>query len=140
MKHIKLFNESLSELWEAIQYNEYNRILDSGTIKFNNREISLLLDFINIDSSNRSLEIEVDFMRRNIIFNIDEYLKLGSGDNIREPLLVRITSNTKSGGILIKYFFIRKCKDDWFIVQLVPGLLYKCDQIDGLLKLLNDIG
>ena len=139
MKYIKPFNEKLSDFWETISYKEYTNLSDTGTIKLDKNEIDMLLDFVSKDSKNRSLKIVLTTMINNVNFDFNRYMSLGLNDNIREPLLIETKSITKTNGISYKSFFIKKCRDDWFVVQLV-GLFFKCDQIEGLLKLLNDIG
>jgi len=142
MKHLKLFEDHNEEIfWESIPDREYNKFIDRGIIRFSKQEIDILLKFINEDTDNRKLKMNrYGLLRNSIDFDYNKYIETGKiHDYADERLIVITSSDTSSGGKLYRHFIINKCEDEWFLVEMT-GLYFKCDQIDGLLKLLNDLG
>ena len=127
MKHIRLF--------EGFNTEDYYTTIDSATYG------ELLSDTINM--TNKDIEI----ITKDIKYEWDEDIVgriaggfLFSVKDIRSKVLVIFP---ESGSMTIN-----KLDDDWFIVRIssirrfFPGDVnfqkYKCDQIEGLLKLLKD--
>jgi hypothetical protein len=126
MRHIKLF-ESYSNQYDIISYREVLNFLRSHNREIiKETEIKQILDiipkFITIDSRG------------------DDYYRSGfEGD---------ININTSKGSIVINDPFtlhIEKYSDDWFIVTYGTNddgdiqRQYKCDEVQGVLNLLNNI-
>ena len=118
MKYLKLFEQI--KKYSIIPYSEIRDRDEIDMQSFSDKELSLIKDvFINKEGVNiRS--IKSDSMQISYKNSTDARGPVG-------PLRDRYVHS-------IGFF---KGKDEWFYV-IIKSIVYKCDQIDGLLKCLED--
>lgn len=126
MKHLRKFNEG-EDYYKKLSFDEVmsDDSIRGKSIPFSQREVKLLEDFC---SKNRL---------RNYISN-DRFDILDKRTTLHDVGVV------KSGkyGVANRSLFImvRKYDDDWYTVFLEGKYeQYKCDQIEGVIKLLEDL-
>jgi len=127
MKYILEYNnhtsyyEDITDSHQNYQMQQYLQGIDDKkkTVKLSKREFDVLRDLESSHTNVDSLELDES--------SYDE---------------VSGSMNTYTSGVY--YLNIEKCDDDWFYVQIgkfersKKNSYFKCDQIDGVLKLLED--
>jgi len=136
MKHIKTWH-SMNVLLEGFSTNEYYQEIDQNTYT-NFRSNTISITERNIEKITKDLKYEFEVV--DITWEEEE-------DRLHKALLIYPDPNNKSVWVLII-----ELEDDWFLVDFnltyrvgvnwgpFNRTLYKCDQIEGLLKLLKDKG
>ena len=124
MKHLRKFNES-EEYYTKLSLGESDENISGKSIPFSQREIKLLEDFCNKNEL------------RNYISN-DRF------DILDKRTTLHDVGIKKSGRYKVAnrplFIMIRKYEDDWYSVELEGKYeQYKCDQIDGVIKLLEKL-
>ena len=135
MKHIKLFNESFQDkenpgYWEKIDHSTYFDILtDLNTtteIKISDRNKNLIHDIV---SKKKFIKDKERFERAKIRNNITNRLFYTSrSKNPSQMLIVAIED---------EYFIVRFVQ--WEFEEFDYVNYYKCDQIEGLVDLLEQL-
>lgn len=126
MKYLRAFNESLesNEWYQQITWDEYK---DLSTIEpFNKREVEVIKDYIN-DNKSDSIDIDTEKDEEGDVyeFNVRSY---------KGPMSLHYSSIT-----------IHKLEDDFFLLRDNPNsqgtanYFYKADQLEGLIKLLQQV-
>jgi hypothetical protein len=127
MKHLRKFNEG-EDYYKKLSVDEVmiDDSIRGKSIPFSQREVKLLEDFCSINGL------------KNGIFNDNRFDILDKRTTLHDVGVV------KSGkyGVANRSLFImvRKYDDDWYTVFLEGKYeQYKCDQIEGVIKLLEDL-
>ena len=126
MKYLRAFNESLesNEWYQQITWDEYK---DLSTIEpFNKKEVEVIKDYIN-DNKSDSIDIDTEKDEEGDVyeFNVRSY---------KGPRSLHYSSIT-----------IHKLEDDFFLLRDNPNsqgtanYFYKADQLEGLIKLLQQV-
>ena len=128
MKWIKLFEYFQNDFYEKID----------GVDIWHNE----LKNITNIKSS--IIHTIEKRLKKDYIFNIDgpsgpQFWKMKCG----YPDFLQIIPSKESKNSLL-FINIFETNDEWYLIKIVytkeSDILYKCDQLDGLLKLLGDFG
>jgi len=134
MKHIKTWH-SLNVLLEGFSTNEYYQEIDQNTYT-DLRSNPISITERNIEKITKDLKYEFEVVA--VTWEEEEDRLVGFC--LLECKALLIYPDNKSVGDLIL-----ELEDDWFLVDFdhwgpFNRTLYKCDQIEGLLKLLKDKG
>lgn len=133
MRHIKIFENfrtSIQDEWEKITYQQYTEILgDNLTVKISDR---------NLDKIDRLLTSK-GFRKE----SLDSYLYRKYCTMYRSPIRdTRTDPRIVIHEIDDEYFIVKY--EDWELIKRYPHnesdicyYFYKCDQIDGLMNLIE---
>lgn len=126
MRHLKLF-EGHNPYYSEIGYDEYRDM--STTVEFSKRDIEALM---RMDPDRKIFDFGVEKGETSFddVEIVSFYFNFGQGPNYKWY-----------NGCIYKY------EDDWFTVRIRGGNMtmspvdhiWKCDQIDGLVRLLQDV-
>ena len=128
MKHLKKFNESKDDYYVEIPEDDFSELQDD-ILPFTNREIEMIKS--TCDSRNTELKYTKVIDLNNEVYELQLFTKVSGVDDFGSKFVFERRS------------LIYKMEDDYFLfgfnVDREPSsTFYKADQIDGLLKLLND--
>jgi hypothetical protein len=142
MRHIKIFEDfrtSIPEQYEKISYTQYIQILvDNLTVKISDRNLDKIDQLIT--SKGFRKESLDSYIHQGI--KVRGYGKYGA--MYRSPIRIDTSTNPR---IVIheiddEYFIVKY--EDWELVKRYPHnesdmcyYFYKCDQIDGLMNLIE---
>ncbi len=121
MIYLKKFNENNNIYYQQIDHTEYQNLMGlEGARLGKNRESMTSDDKYKIDNLLEPSNIEYQF---------DYPIISGS-----HHLMIKLDN---------AFIYINKVKDEWFLVAYIyndriQSKSYKCDQLDGLLKFLED--
>jgi len=131
MRHLKLF-EGHNPYYSEIGYDEYRIMTDA--VKFSKRDIEALM---RLDPNRKIFDFGVEM---DDVEMVSFYLNFTKKES--NPAQYSLPWNYKwYNGQIFKY------EDDWFTVRIRGGNMttspvdhiWKCDQIDGLVRLLQDV-
>jgi len=124
MRYLKKFNES-EEYYTKIYLGDRDENVVGKSIPFNQRDIKLLKEFCDKwDLRNHLFDNRFDIRDHRTTLHDVGIKKSGRYKVANRPLFI----------------MIRKYEDDWYSVELEGKYeQYKCDQIDGVIKLLEDL-
>lgn len=127
MKFLRKFNESNSEYYKTIDPYQYSDLIDKKSINLTPRSQNSIKDYLDSLVHKKSISrYEIFLMGNKICF--------------------RLTVD------LYDTIIINELEDEWFVVGIIKRVsgsrsklrnnsddLYKCDQIEGVIKCLEDI-
>jgi len=124
MRYLKKFNES-EEYYTKLYLGDRDENVVGKSITFNQRDIKLLKEFCDKwDLRNHLFDNRFDIMDHRTTLHDVGVVKSGKYGVANRPLFI----------------MIRKYDDDWYTVFLEGKYeQYKCDQIDGVIKLLEKL-
>ena len=133
MKHIKMY-ESFEDFYVIAE--EYDNI---KTVPFEKDEVEIITNFIKDCINNKDIKnMEVLFLpddRKNITFRSLDMISVKK--NVIKRKIGRSYSKTSD-----EFMYIYRLPDEWFFVSLYvnsQGKYYKCDQMEGLIKLIEHL-
>lgn len=106
----------INEYYDRIRLNEYVAYRNKNIVRFTKRELN---------------EIDKYFKNINQSYFITEE---PISDDIKEVLVDVVVVRVGEHG----YIFILSMPDEWYLVNHRHSTFYKCDQLDGLFKFLED--
>ena len=127
MKYLKKFNESKDDYYVEITEDDFWEI--AGELPFTKREIEMIKS--TCDSRNTELKYFKVIDLNNEVYELQLFTKVSGVDDFGSKFVFERRS------------LIYKIEDDYFLFGFnvdreSSSTFYKADQIDGLLKLLND--
>ena len=128
MKHLKKFNESKDDYYVEITEDDFSELQDD-ILPFTKREIEMIKS--TCDSRNAELKYTKVIDLNNEVYELQLFTKVSGVDDFGSKFVFERRS------------LIYKMEDDYFLFGFnvdreSSSTFYKADQIDGLLKLLND--
>ena len=138
MRHLKRFNENVSDYYQLIDKLEFIEAT-GDTFNADDRD--------DIENINKTIDVEqknIDIIKKNLK---SEYVVMefrGVLDGCKFITIGRIVTSTRNR-VRLNNCYVYQCDDEWMYVEWTNynnnvEAYYKCDQIEGLLTLLSDKG
>lgn len=146
MRYLKLYEEytdiKADDYYQALSMQEFdelvfNEFLDpkDTLLEFNEMEINQIKKIVFDQFKSKSTHYNIGFDLKNRSFLSYKQDTRGSEITL---LVFEITNEFNDECDFDESLFIYKLSDEWYMVSIYGYGNFKCDQIEGLYKLLND--